>query len=131
MELILKKEEFAQIIRNIEEQDEKMRAFDEALGQVCDGYPVFDVNNKYLESLLFLLDKVFGAGVACRNMVEWYLYDSDEERMMYYGGYEANLNTPELLFEYLESEYRFNHLNEANAVREFFENNGEKKDCNK
>ena len=52
---MLPKELFLSTIEKIRQQEKRMDEFSKALSKVCDGFPVFDKNNLYLESLFDLL----------------------------------------------------------------------------
>jgi len=57
--LNITKEEFLKILNDYRSQKERVEKMNQALDEMCDGYIVFDSNNKYLESLLFVLSKLF------------------------------------------------------------------------
>lgn len=119
--ILITKEEFVKIMENIEEQSQRLRDFDAALSKMCDGYPVFDTDDKYLESLLFLLVRVFGEDdLQDFDTIEWYLYDSGDDKTLYYDDYVLQINSLEELYNYLCAEYdfRINHI--ENALIDYF-----------
>ena len=74
--IMLSKETFCSAIKNIQFQREKMSKFNDALDEICDGFVVFDSNNKYLEALLDVLKE-------CMNdkdeFIDWYLFEDVEK----------------------------------------------------
>lgn len=124
---IINKEDFCKIISMIEEQRKKTSDFNDALNKICDGWPVFDLDNQYLNALLLLLKKVFNIDEEdAYNTLDFYLFEhfSDDEKYMYYNNYKVNINTPELLYEVLLTEKAYKEDNNTEPTKVFFKTYG-------
>lgn len=128
---LLTKEEFCKIINQIQEQRKKNSDFSDALYKMCDGHPVFDTNNQYLDALLFVLNKEFGLVPNEEgNTLEWYLFEGNRngknEHITSFEGYTVNINTPELLYDELLTDKAFSEDGDIEPTREFFKKYGTK-----
>ena len=125
---IIIKEEFCKIINNIQEQRNKNEKFSKALEEICDGFIVFDSDNKYLESLLYLLSKTFSIEPDSQyNTIDWYLFEGigkENKHEMSFEGLTVNITTPEMLYELLLTEKANNEDNDLAPTREFFKKYG-------
>jgi hypothetical protein len=132
---IITKEEFCKIINQIQEQRKKTEKFSDALEEICDGFIVFDSDNKYLESLLYLLSKAFSIEPNSQyNTIDWYLFEGigeENKHEMSFEGLSVNINTPEILYELLLTEKANNEDDDLEPTREFFKKYGvpEVKEC--
>lgn len=72
---MLPKELFLSTISKIQKQEKRMNAFSKALSKVCDGFPVFDKNNLYLEALFDLLKHAMQDKY---DNISWWLYEAPE-----------------------------------------------------
>lgn len=72
---MLPKELFLSTISKIQKQEKRMNAFSKALSKVCDGFPVFDKNNLYLEALFDLLKHTMQDKY---DNISWWLYEAPE-----------------------------------------------------
>ena len=126
--LNITKEEFLKILNDYRSQKERVEKMNQALDEMCDGYIVFDSNNKYLESLLFVLSKLFYQTPNDEfNTIDWYLFDctnDTNEHTMYYNGYEININTDELCYDLLYAEFEQRANNNEEAMIELFKTKG-------
>jgi hypothetical protein len=125
---IITKEEFCKIINQIQEQRKKTEKFSDALEEICDGFIVFDSDNKYLESLLYLLSKVFSIEPNSQyNTIDWYLFEGigeENKHEMSFEGLTVNITTPEMLYELLLTEKANNEDDNLEPTREFFKKYG-------
>ena len=126
--LNITKEEFLKILNDYRSQKERVEKMNQALDEMCDGYIVFDSNNKYLESLLFVLSKLFYQTPNDEfNTIDWYLFDctnEDNDHTMHYNGRELNINTDELLYELLCAEFEQKANNNDEAMNTLFAEKG-------
>lgn len=88
---------FVETMENIKKQDQKINRFNDALNEICDGYPIFDSENLYLVSLLDLLNEIFRDE---DDWIGWWLYE-DVEKEVLHKGREINLNSAEQLYDFL------------------------------
>lgn len=98
---MLSKEVFCRAIKNIKEQQARTSEFNDALDKICDGFPVFDVNNLYLESLLEVLKESMND---IDDYISWWLYEDVEKTVWVTKDNKTityNLNTPEDLYDFL------------------------------
>ena len=95
---MISKELFVEIIENIQKQEEKNDRFSKALSEICDGHPLFDVNNLYLTSLLKVLNAIFHDSF---DSVEWWLWEDVEKTIWLADGSPVDVSTPEKLYDYL------------------------------
>ena len=72
---MLPKELFLSTINKIRQQEARMDEFSKALSKVCDGFPVFDKNNLYLESLFDLLKYTLRDNY---DNISWWLYEAPD-----------------------------------------------------
>ena len=125
---IITKEEFCKIINQIQEQRKKAEKFSDALEEICDGFIVFDSDNKYLESLLYLLSKTFSIEPDSQyNTIDWYLFEGigeENKHEMSFEGLTINVTTPEMLYELLLTEKANNEDDNLEPTREFFKKYG-------
>lgn len=126
--LNITKTEFLEILQNIREQQNKNDEFSKALEKMCDGYIVFGSNNKYFESLLFVLSKMFYQDPNEEgNTIDWYLFEGhseDNEHTMMWNGYEMNFNTDELIWELLCAEFEMKANDDVSKMDELFATKG-------
>jgi hypothetical protein len=125
---VLSKNDFCEIISNIKKQQEKNHKFNEALNDICDGYPVFDSDNGYLASLLLVLNRLFKQVPNDEtNTIDWYLCQNThymEMKIKGEGVYSVNVDTEELLYELLCAEYYDKESSDLNATTAFFKKFG-------
>jgi hypothetical protein len=107
-QLNISKEDFVSTLETIIKVHKKYEAFDKALRDVCDGYPIFLLGGEYLNSLIYLLEK------GCfdpHETVSWWLFESPEKVIWISPNTELNpsdkeievdVSTPEKLYEYFE-----------------------------
>lgn len=103
---MLKKDTFVYAINAIQEQRKKNEEFNDALDKICDGYPVFDVNNKYLEALLKIMKEEMHDD---DDFIGWYLYEDVEKVVTVNDGITTKsyeLTSPELLYDFLVDMYK-------------------------
>lgn len=99
---MISKELFVETLNNIKVQQEKVDRFSDALGEMCDGHPVFDLNNRYLEALLRVLMEIFQDD---DDIIGWWLWE-DVEKKVYRekadGSEEViDVTEPEDFYDYL------------------------------
>ena len=125
---IITKEEFCNIIKQIQEQRKKNEKFSDALEEMCDGFIIFDSENKYFEALLYLLSKTFSIEPNSQyNTIDWYLFEGigeENKREMSFEGLTVNIDTPEKLYELLLTEKANNEDDDLAPTREFFKKYG-------
>ena len=125
---IITKEEFCKIINQIQEQRKKTEKFSDALEEICDGFIVFDSDNKYFEALLYLLSKTFSIEPDSQyNSIDWYLFEGigeENKHEMSFEGLTVNIDTPEKLYELLLTEKANNEDDNLEPTREFFKKYG-------
>lgn len=124
-DIIITKEEFCKIMKQIEEQRKKVSDFSDALDKVCDGFVVFDSNNQYFEALLFLLNKTFNLkDQGYGTTLEWFLFEgtgeNSKEHKMYFENREVNIDSYEKLYELLITEKAQVEDNNLELTRDFF-----------
>lgn len=100
---MIPKELFLSTIEKILRQRERIDAFENALKDLCDGHPVFDRENLYLEALLDLLKFSMNDTY---DYIDWWLYEAPSSGFMVWWeehGEEvsADLSTPTALYDYL------------------------------
>ena len=95
---MINKELFVQVINNIRKQEKRADKFSKALSQICDGHPVFDVNNLYLKSLLDVLKVNFNDQ---DDYISWWLWEDVEKKVWLEDGTEIDVGTPEQLYDFL------------------------------
>lgn len=131
--IIISKEEFCKIMKQIEMQRKKTEKFSEALDEICDGFPVFDANNQYFSALIFLLNKTFNLKeTSIGTTLEWFLFEGTGENSqthkMSFEGYEVNIDSYEKLYDLLLSEKSYEEDNNPVPTIEFFKKYGTKKE---
>lgn len=89
---------FIKTIENIQKQQEKVDRFNKALDELSDGYPIFDSNNLYLESLLEILKSVFHDE---NEWIEWWLWENVEKTVWFDDGTEIDLTSSKSLYNFL------------------------------
>lgn len=89
---------FMKTIENIQKQREKVSRFNDALDEICDGWPIFDTNNLYLESLLDILKEIFHDD---NDWIEWWLYEDVEKKVWYDDGTEIDITEPKAFCNFL------------------------------
>lgn len=94
----ISKELFVEVIENIQKQEEKNNKFSKALNEMCDGWPLWDVNNLYLRSLLKVLETIFHDNY---DTISWFLWEDVEKKIWLADGTEIDVSTPENLYDYL------------------------------
>jgi len=113
-DMIISKSDFLWIMGQYERQKEKIEAFNDALDKICDGYPVFDPEDGYLNALLFTLKKSFGIQTNNRyeeDTLEWYLFESPRledgkrKRIMKIDDVEVDVQGYDMLYDLLVAEY--------------------------
>ena len=95
---MISKKLFIKTIENIQKQREKVSRFNDALDEICDGWPIFDTNNLYLESLLDILKEIFHDD---NDWIEWWLYEEVEKKVWYDDGTEIDIAEPEDFYNFL------------------------------
>jgi len=75
MNYYIPKELFLSTISKIQKQEKRMDEFSKALSKVCDGFPVFDKNNLYLEALFDLLKYTMQDKY---DNISWWLYEAPD-----------------------------------------------------
>jgi hypothetical protein len=132
-DIIINKSEFCKIMKQIKEQHQSMQEFSNALNKVCDGFVLFDSDNKYLDALLFVLNKIFNLKDSnCGTTLEWYLFegtgDNKQDHKIWFENYEVNIDTDEKLYDLLITEKINTETNNIEPTREFFTKYGIKKE---
>ena len=124
-EPVLTKEDFCKIIAMIQEQQKKISDFNDALNKICDGWPVFDTENKYLEALLMSLRRIFNIDDNDQyNTLDWYLFEAGDEKLQFFENYKLNINTPEILYDILITEKKWKEDNDIEPTRKYFKEHG-------
>ena len=100
---MIPKELFLSTIEKILRQRERINEFEIALKELCDGHPVFDRENLYLEALLDLLKYSMKD---TNDNIDWWLYEAPTSGYTVWwkeNGEEvsADLSTPAALYDYL------------------------------
>lgn len=101
---MIPKDLFLNIIEKIHRQNARIEAFEKALKDLCDGHPVFDRENLYLQALLELLKYTMNDKY---ENIDWWLYEAPSS-----GSYKVwwdedgnevcrDLTAPEDLYDYL------------------------------
>ena len=88
---------FVQTLKNIKEQSQKIDEFNGALETLCDGYVVFDANNRYLESLLDVLREVFNDE---EDYIGWWLYE-EVEKVIWIDNQKLDVSNPGVFYDFL------------------------------
>ena len=126
--LNITKEEFLVVLNNIRTQKRKNEKLNDALDDMCDGYVIFNSNDKYLESLMMVLNRIFyQPDDDTHNTIEWYLYEGTEDdnsHFMEMYGYELNIDTDEKLFELLQAEFEAYANNDDKPLEQLFHKYG-------
>ena len=127
--LNITKEEFLLILNNIRTQKRKNEKLNDALDDMCDGYVIFNSNDKYLESLLMALNRIFyQPDDDIHNTIDWYLYGNDSNydnsHIMTVDGYDVDINTDELLYELLAVEFEAYANGNNEPLTRFFRERG-------
>ena len=104
---MLSKDIFCKAINNIQTQRQKISDFNDALDKICDGFPVFDSDNLYLQSLLEILKETMNDK---DDFIEWWLYENVDKTVTTFDkdGTCKNvylIETPEELYDFLIKEY--------------------------
>lgn len=103
---MISKELFYSVIDKIQKQDIKINNFTNALGKICDGYPIFDADNLYLSALLEVLHFEMND---TDEFIDWWLWEGVEKKVgiKTEDGYVWYLiDTPERLYDYLNKDYK-------------------------
>ena len=101
-EPVLTKEDFCKIIAMIQEQQKKISDFNDALDKICDGWPVFDTENKYLEALLLTLKEAIGDKY---DYISWWLYETSDYKVYSADNKKVwDLKDPKVLYDYIINE---------------------------
>lgn len=95
---MITKSMFVDAINNVRQQESRVDQFSKALSAICDGHPVFDVNNLYLKSLLEVLKATFNDQ---DNYISWWLWEDVEKKVWLPDDTEIDLSTPEQLYDFL------------------------------
>jgi len=100
---MIPKELFLSTIEKILRQRERINAFEIALKELCDGHPVFDRENLYLEALLDLLK--YSMKDTYDN-IDWWLYEAPKDSKSVFWEEDGkvvsvDLAEPEALYDYL------------------------------
>ena len=96
--MMISKKVFKKIITNIKLQYERVVQFNDALDKICDGFPVFDSKNLYLESLLELLNLIFKDK---NDYIGWWLWEDVEKIVYYSNGDSVKLDSADDLYDFL------------------------------
>lgn len=104
---MLSKDIFCKAINNIQTQRQKISDFNDALDKICDGFPVFDSDNLYLQSLLEILKETMNDK---DDFIEWWLYENVDKTVTTFDkdGVCKNvylIETPEELYDFLIEEH--------------------------
>ena len=99
---VISKELFCKTIADIQEQDERINRFGDALNKICDTSVVFDVNNLYLTALLRILKEELNDRA---DIIQWWLYE-DVRKCIWYDFQDGrrmryDMPTAETLYDYL------------------------------
>lgn len=114
----LTKEEFVKYLNQIQRGIQRRKDFNDAIDKICDGYPVVELGNEWLDVSLELLSKAMNDKPDKHGtLVEWWLYEAKEgEKYLYFSNPAENqsitghqsgqtvkvsINTPEELYDYL------------------------------
>ena len=95
---MITKKLFVDVLKNIQKQEKRVSKFSKALGEICDGHPVFDTDNLYLKSLLDILKVTFDDR---DDYITWWLWEDVEKKVWLQDGVEIDLKTPEKLYDFL------------------------------
>lgn len=104
---MISKELFISVIDKIRKQQKKVEEFNDALDKICDGWPVYDVDNEYLNALLDVLNEEFHDK---SDTIGWWLWESsekkigvpnDENKIVWY-----QVESKEQLYDYLVGNYK-------------------------
>lgn len=114
----LTKEEFVRYLNRIQHDIKRRKDFNDAVDKICDGYPVVELGNEWLDVSLELLSKAMNDKPDKHGtLIEWWLYEAKEgEKYLYFSNPVENqsitchqgdktvkisINTPEELYDYL------------------------------
>lgn len=104
---MISKELFISVIDKIQKQQKKVEEFNDALDKICDGWPVYDTDNEYLNALLDVLNEEFHDE---GDTIGWWLWESsekkigvpnDEGKIVWY-----QIESKEQLYDYLVGNYK-------------------------
>jgi hypothetical protein len=103
---MLPREQFVRAIDNIRAQEKRVSEFNEALNKICDGFPVYDVNNRYLAGLLDILKYTMDDKY---DYISWWLYEAPNAGYTIYwteNGKEVSCDLEDInvFYDYLVSE---------------------------
>ena len=85
---MITKELFIRAMNEIVKEREKIEKFNDALGLVCNGFPVVELGNGYLDALLGILNAYFAEEDDEYPTVEWWLFEDCEKKIWIYSGEE-------------------------------------------
>lgn len=106
----ISKETFVNTLDKIQTERARIEKINDALDEICDGYPVIMAGNGYLEALLDVLNEVFGEENDQYPTIDWWLFEDVPkvitilpEHHKNSTGEEINVDvsTPERLYDYL------------------------------
>ena len=114
----LTKEEFVKYLNKIQHDIKRRKDFNDAIDKICDGYPVIELGNEWLDTSLELLSKAMNDKPDKHGtLIEWWLYEAKEgDKYLYFSNTAENqsitghkggqtikvsINTPEELYDYL------------------------------
>lgn len=78
---MITKELFVRIMGEMTQERERIEKFNDALGLVCDGYPVVELGNGYLNALIDTLNAYFNEENEEYPTIEWWLYENVEKKI--------------------------------------------------
>ena len=103
---MITKKLFVETLENIIKERDKISHFNNALHNVCDGYPILMLGDGYLNSLLNVLNAVFSEENEKYPTIEWWLFEDVEKKIWETDkvtgeDIEYDVSTPEALYDYL------------------------------
>jgi len=99
----LSKETFLKVLQLIQEQDQINHDFSRALQTVGNGFTAFGTENRFYNSLMLVLDEIFGDKA---DYISWWLYEASDDYTVETvdGSQKWDLREPEALYDYLVEE---------------------------
>ena len=130
-EICLSKEDFLWIMGNYDKQVKRNEEFNDALNKMCDGFPVWDSENGYLNALLFSLYRIFNIQDEGMNTIDWYLFETgactgNPCRTTWMNGYMVNVENYSVLYDLLCAEHENKCNKNPKPLDEFYKKNGKK-----
>lgn len=106
---MISKELFVSTIEEIEKEMKRIDAFNDALSEACDGFPIITIGSGYLDALLDVLNAEFGES-GRDSTISWWLFEDVEKKIWISPKHPANntgkeievdVSTPDRLYDYL------------------------------